>query len=364
MGHHSHNNRIGFFISSESWINHQQWHYKVAKALYGRGYEIVAIAPKKSKLYAKLKRYGIQVYHFKPGFLFLPDVVRLSGIFRRENVDTLFLSHPKDVKKVSLAANFAGINKVIYRRGTVSKVKKNPINKWIFSNLISNVITNSDANKNLMPEKKNNLFSRNKINVIYNGLEFPEFDNRMLAQHHYKKNGELIIGLLTGHYNTGKFLQLLQMIKGDRDHAHKYRFLIYGNSNKKAELGNRLKNLGIERELISWDNRSKDLLEFMNSIDVFISASTKHSFNYPVLYAMALNKPVIGYDKGSTPEMVKNNTNGFLIRKGDLHGIREKLDALTDKDLRNRMGKEAKDTIKFKFDFERSIDRIEELIRQ
>ena len=154
------------------------------------------------------------------------------------------------------------------------------------------------------------------------------------------------------------------MIKREHDAASKFRFLIYGNKNKNAELAKRLKGLGVKRKLVHWDTRSKSLLDFMNSIDIFMSGYTRHSFNYPVLYAMALNKPVIGYNVGSSPELIRDNMNGFLLKAGDLQDAIRKLEALTNDELRKKLGEEAKKTVRSKFNFEHSIDQIEELIEQ
>jgi glycosyltransferase involved in cell wall biosynthesis len=364
MAKDSHKNRIGFFVTSESWINHQQWHHEVSRALYGRGYEVTIIAPKNSKLHTKSKRYGIPVRRYKKRIFLLTAIIDLIRIFSRESISTLFINHPRDLRKAAIAARMAGVKKVIYRRGTVSPVKRNLINRWIFDRMITEVITNSDANRDIMIRKKPNLYHTDKINVIYNGLDISKFDNKNLAIHNFRENGELIVGLLTGHFRDDRFLKLIQMIKREHDAASHFRFLIYGNKNKNAELVKRLKGLGVKRKLVHWDTRSKSLLDFMNSIDIFMSGYTRHSFNYPVLYAMALNKPVIGYNEGSSPELIRDNINGFLLKYGDLQGAIRKLEALTDDELRKKLGEEAKKTVRSKFNFEHSIDQIEELIEQ
>ncbi|MEF8846369.1 MAG: glycosyltransferase family 4 protein [Bacteroidales bacterium] len=360
----SHKNRVGFFVSSDSWINHQQWHHEVSRALYGRGYAVSIIAPKGSKLYSKSKRYGIPFSRFKKRIFLLTAIIELIKILRRESISTLFINHPKDLRKAAVAARLAGVKKIIYRRGTVSPVKRNLINKWIFNRMITEVITNSDANRDVMIRKKPKLFHKEKINVIYNGLDISKFDEKNLAVHNFRKNGEVIIGLLTGHFNKDRFIQLIRMINRDSGISSHYRFLIYGNKHKNSDLIKRLKGLGVKGKLVHWDSRSKNLLDFMNSIDVFMSGYLRHSFNYPVLYAMALNKPVIGYNVGSNPEMIRDNSNGFLLKSGDLQGAIKKLEALTDDQLRKRLGEEGRKTVRSKFNFQQSIDQIEELIEQ
>ena len=353
---------VGFFVSSDSWINHQQWHYHVSKALYERGYQVSVITSRKRMLYTKSRRYGVPVQSYRKGTFLFQSLSHLVRIFKHENITILFINHPKDLRKASIAAWLAGVDKVIYRRGTVSNISNNVINRWILRRLISVVITNSDANKEIMTRDKRTLYDPNKVEVIYNGLDIHKFDKKSLLSQNFRKNGEMVVGMLAGHFSKERFLQLVGLIQRDKQELHPYRFIVYGSKAHHDRLSKKLKAKGINGELVYWDTRSKNLLDFMNSIDVFFSANNHHCFNYPILYALALQKPVIGIDQGSIPEMIQDYTNGFLIRTDNIQAVTEKLQVLTDPDLRFRMGQAARNTVHRKFNFENAIDRIEEVI--
>ena len=185
--------KVGFFVSSESWINHQQWHYEVSKALYERGYEVSIITSKQGKLYIRSKRNGLPVCAYTKRKSLLRNLVQLIRILRKEEIAILFINNPRDLKRASLAARFAGVERVIYRRGTVSHVKKTLITKLIFNHLITRIITNSGANRELMLNEQSKLFQGQTIDVIYNGLNVHKFDNKSLVFHVFRNKGELVV---------------------------------------------------------------------------------------------------------------------------------------------------------------------------
>lgn len=47
-----------------------------------------------------------------------------------------------------------------------------------------------------------------------------------------------------------------------------------------------------------------------------------------VAESMALGTPVISYDIDGLPDMIKNDITGFLVRKGDIHGLADKITLL------------------------------------
>ncbi len=58
-----------------------------------------------------------------------------------------------------------------------------------------------------------------------------------------------------------------------------------------------------------------------------------------VMEAMAVGKPVVGYDGGGVPEMVVDGETGLLCASGDVGGLAAAIERLAeDHDLRRRMG--------------------------
>jgi glycosyltransferase involved in cell wall biosynthesis len=60
---------------------------------------------------------------------------------------------------------------------------------------------------------------------------------------------------------------------------------------------------------------------FLDSIDVFVSASWAESFPYTVLEAMAAGLPVVATEVGGTAEAVDDGTTGFVVPPRDPHAL-------------------------------------------
>lgn len=354
--------RICFYNSSASWTNHQRWPYEAARALYKRGQAVEILTGRNSRLYAKGKRYGLIVKEFrKTGFLPL-DIFRLFWKFKRERVTTLFINYPPDLKRGGLAARLAGVKHVIFRRGTVSTLPNGPFNRWIMKRLIHTVITNSDAHRRWMLRSRKGIFQPESTRVIYNGFRASR-QKAGTSYHDYHNNGELMVGVMTGDVHPTRFLSLFELIRRERQNADHFRFLIHGNGRMIRSLKHKLKHSPELQKMLVWDSRSRNLEEFMNSIDVFVTGNTGNGFNHPLMYAMARYKPVIAYDEGSNPEIICNNETGYLLEKGDVHGVKEKLDMLKDPELRLRLGRKARKRLEEQFNMEHTVDQIEALIR-
>lgn len=356
--------RACFYTSSSSWTNHQRWPYDMGRALFDRGHPVEILANPHGRLYAKGKRYGMSVKKFKKSGFLPADILKLARRLKRDQITTLFINYPPDVKAGALAARIAGVKNVVFRRGTVSSVRKNPLNRWILNRYITTVITNSDAIRTWMLRNKGHMYRPQSTWVIYNGLRVSGQRADSSNYHDYRKNGELMVGVMTGDVHPSRFLTLFELIRRERkeDSAH-FRFLIHGNGQLIRFLKHKLKRNPELQKMLVWDSRSRNLVEFMNSIDVFVTGNTGNGFNHPLMYAMARYKPVIAYNEGSNPEIIRNNETGYLLNKGDIQGVKEKLDLLWNRDLRLRLGKEARRRLEQQFNVEQSIDQIEALLK-
>ena len=354
--------RVGFYVTSESWNNHQRWHYDVGKALHERGYDVKVVTTARGRLYARARRYGLDVDRFRGRRIWLLDLLRLYRKMRKEKITTLFINYPGDLKVAAMAARLAGVRQVVYRRGTVSRIRKNLLNRVLFGHFIQTVVTNSLANKRMMVQQQGGFFQPGNTRVIYNGLDVSVNRQSHTPPHDYRKNGELLVGVITGDIQAGNFFRLMELIRRSKNKPDHFRFLVHGNGHNFKSIHERLRKRPALRQMLVWDFRSNNLGEFMKSIDVFITGSTRNQLNHNLLHAMAHQRPVIAYDEGSNPEIVSHSENGYLLQKGDLNGIAEKLDVLCNEDLRIQLGRQARRSIEKQFDFKQTMDQIEDLL--
>ena len=88
--------------------------------------------------------------------------------------------------------------------------------------------------------------------------------------------------------------------------------------------------------------------------DIFVAPSRYESFGLIFIEAMASGKPVIGTRVGGIPEIIIEGQNGLLFTNENTKELQVALSKLiTDKPLRERMGKESKKLIETKFNSEK-----------
>ena len=351
--------RIGFFITSASWNNFQQWHYTTAIELNKRGFNVLVITRKKSRLYSKLRGKEIEVVPFEKKKLIVPDLYRLRNILNKHKIQTLFVSHHEDVILGGFAKKISKLEKLIFRKGTVSKIKSGFLNNIVYKNFVDSIITNSEANRKKMLRDEEQMLKNINIEVVYQGLNSENF-NRLPHQTRHQNKGEtLIIGLSNCSNDLQYCFDLLKSIKYKVD-EEKYQFVIYQESNRSM-ITSKMRNLNLGKKIVCQKHAS-NIKDFMKDIDVFFSPVSSHSFNYPLLYAMAYGKPVLGIRKGSNLEIIKDKENGLLIDKYDSNSLIKALEKMRDPGRRFELGKKALETVWEKFDFKQSIDQIESII--
>ncbi len=101
-----------------------------------------------------------------------------------------------------------------------------------------------------------------------------------------------------------------------------------------------------------------------SAADVFVIPSLQEAFGQTALEAMACGTPVVGFDAGGIPEMVRPGVTGLLARCGDVAGLREAVLALlSDDELRARMGASCRELAAREHGLEVQARRYAELYR-
>jgi glycosyltransferase involved in cell wall biosynthesis len=108
-------------------------------------------------------------------------------------------------------------------------------------------------------------------------------------------------------------------------------------------------DLGISDKVKFW-GYTKDVNQALEIADIFLLISNWEGFPISTLEAMNYGLPVVVSDVGGAAEAIVVNETGFLIPRGSVAVLREKLlTLLADKDLRVRMGKNSRERLKENF---------------
>jgi len=106
----------------------------------------------------------------------------------------------------------------------------------------------------------------------------------------------------------------------------------------------------------------KNKSEIYGSADIFILPSYAEGLPISMLDAMALGLPIISTRVGAIPEVIDDRVNGFLIEPGDYKALAKRILILTtDRNLREKMGKNNIEKIKKNYDFSIMVKNFDEL---
>ena len=101
------------------------------------------------------------------------------------------------------------------------------------------------------------------------------------------------------------------------------------------------------------------------SADVFLFPSNRDAFSLVLLHAIAEGLPVVSTFEGAIPEIIENGRTGFLINKGDSRDLSDRLcQLLGDAELRQQMGRAAREKYLNEFTPQRFAERLEKLLQQ
>jgi glycosyltransferase involved in cell wall biosynthesis len=93
--------------------------------------------------------------------------------------------------------------------------------------------------------------------------------------------------------------------------------------------------------------------DFFAGIDAFCLPSRTDSFGLVLLEAWANGKPVVVYRAGGPADIVRDGVDGFVVKCGDVAGLRAKLLQLAnDRELAERMGEAGRQRVATDFVWE------------
>ena len=200
------------------------------------------------------------------------------------------------------------------------------------------------------------LINRERIHLIYNGIDAASFDpiapNRVGFS-----DKDVLIGR-SSRFGKGKNIEMLiqaMRILVQRCPAAAL-VIVGGNSmvpgadDLEAELRPRAESLGNRCVLTG---RIEEPQAIIRGFDIGACVSRKDAEGIPnsLLEPMAAGRPVVTTDTGDVRELVDDGVEGFVVGEDDVQGFAERLERLVrDPALRARMGQAARQKVMAKFD--------------
>ena len=318
----------------------------------------------------------------------LPSLSDIKAIFEIRNLiknyrpDVLFLNSSRAGFIGSLASVFpTRINalKIVYRIGGWTFNDPWPkwkrwlwiVLEWLSAKWKDVIIVNNQHD--LEQAKKLKIKPRMQTVLIHNGIEVYKLDlmrseeartrlfekaTKLFGRNIIAKN---VIGTIANFYPTKGLEYLIQAANYLRD-IDDIVFFIIGDGELRPELEKMIQEKGLEKKVFLL-GQIPDAYRFLPAFDVFVLPSVKEGFPWALIEAMSAKLPVIATDVGAIPEIIDDRKNGLLIKPRDSAGLADKIKEVLEKDrLRNELGIQAHQTVLFKFELDKMVKKVEELL--
>jgi len=141
------------------------------------------------------------------------------------------------------------------------------------------------------------------------------------------------------------------------------KFLLVGDGLWRARFEDRARSLGLEKHVVFTGLVPPDAVpRLVGIMDILVHLSLREGLPRALPQALAAGRPVVAYDADGAKEVCLENKTGFLLKPGDLAGLRERLLRLAqDPALRQRMGLRGQQLVKERFGVQRMVDDLYQL---
>ncbi|HWQ10071.1 MAG TPA: glycosyltransferase, partial [Holophaga sp.] len=338
---------------------------ETARLLQGEGIPTVVASSPRSELLARARKSGLATEPFaisNLSFLNPFKLLKIRRFLKREKVTAIVLNNPSDFKAAGIAAKWAGVERIVYRKGSARKIRPTRLNRWLFGRVVTSVIANSIATRDMMLAGDPDLVPAGKIHIIYNSFDLAGYDAAPCEPVYRRQGGELILG------NAGRMSvqknqhDLLLMAARLKELDLDFKLLIAGDGKLMPELVAAVDELGL-KERVVFLGFVENIRAFMESLDIFVLTSRWEGFGYVLAEAMASRKPVLAYDLSSNPEIVADQETGYLVPPFDTRALADKAALLMgDAGLRERMGQAGRARVARMFSVEAATAVLKRLV--
>lgn len=200
-----------------------------------------------------------------------------------------------------------------------------------------------------------NIFEDNKMILIPCGSKSPLFN----SQKKIKKNSIIVVSRLEKGKGQDLAIRAFALVKREFKDAE---LLIVGQGNFEQEL-KKLSNNDPQIKFLKYAQDKQDLIE-QSEIVLCPSVWPLEGFGLTVIEAMALQKPIIAFDRAPGNEMINDEESALLAKDGDYLDLAKSIiRLLKDKNLQEKLAKNAKKDFEAKYKIEKIAKQYLDLLQ-
>jgi len=199
--------------------------------------------------------------------------------------------------------------------------------------------------------------------VVRNGVDLQRFvpnGHRALARRRWGwKEDELLIGVVANLRPEKGHITLLKAVPAVVRRFPRAHFLLVGPDPLRQ--GERLRAMASDLgPHVSFLGDCSEIPELLAALDVFVLPSLSESMPNSLMEAMSAGQPVIVSAVGGCKELVLHGETGMLVPPQDPETLAKQIvQLLEEPELRERLGREARNHAEAEFDIKQAVVRLE-----
>jgi len=339
---------VGYFPPHLGGIS--SYTYLLSKELVNRGDEVFVLTYPHEKIgdIDGIKVFNAPTLNIKGlrGFIFfISATLKLMSIVRNNKIDLVhahFIMPPGFIAVICKA--FLGVKTAVTIHGSDIFVLAR---KNLLRNIIKYILGKSDYVFVVSDSIKDEVLKlgidgiENKLQITYNAVDIQKFRPDQKSDFKEEMHIDplkpviLFVGNLVWQKGVEYLIRAKEFLNEDAE------IIIVGDGPLFEEYKAIVEFENIDG--IKFTGARKDIENIMPAADIFVLPSLSEGRPSVILEAMASGKPIIATRVGGVPELV-NDEIGILINPEDSVGLAEAINKLLqDKELRERMGKNARE---------------------
>jgi glycosyltransferase involved in cell wall biosynthesis len=205
-----------------------------------------------------------------------------------------------------------------------------------------------------------------RLHMIYNGVDTMRgWENADRAREFRRKYGipegysvVTQVSWIIPEKGIGDLLEAWGLVLKENPNSH---LVLVGDGSSRDDYVRLAAKMEIE-DHVTWTGLVQDPLGegVFAAADVVCQVSRwEEVFGFTIAEAMACAKPVVATRVGGIPELVHDGGTGFLVPRGDVAEIADRiLKLLAASDLRARLGDAGREIVRAKFDLKRNVGQL------
>jgi glycosyltransferase involved in cell wall biosynthesis len=198
-----------------------------------------------------------------------------------------------------------------------------------------------------------------RITVINNGVDLDEIS--VVAKIDLGMEADNLLLAIVGRLSKEKGHKYLFEAISDIDSL---KLLVIGTGPLEEKLKRYVIDKKIEKKVLFCGFKN-NVLEYMNSVDIFILPSISEGLPLSLLEAMALKKAVVASDVGEIPNVIQDKDNGLLVEAKNVASLTNAIKYLQNNHgIIENMGQKAYETVKDRYSVLEMVSKYQDVYKE